>query len=156
MKLLLFFLIPLGAFAQNTDSEIISSKFENADSLYIKLNYREYDGCLGLFIGRIDTQIKSGKFGFRHATNSEILESDYFVGVDVNIIDFFIEFETISKKDKPVCYGIAGDHCFAIKLSINGVETEFMYKLTEENNWNGLALLIEKLERLKKTNANNG
>ncbi|GAA4272523.1 hypothetical protein U6A24_09760 [Aquimarina gracilis] len=131
------------------DNEIISSKFKNADSLYIKLIYKERY-FFGHFVGRIDTKVKDGYFTYRNVTNSEILKSEYFIGINDNIIDYFIDFETKSKKEKPICYGREGDHCYIIELTINGIKTEFTYKLTKENNWNGLVILIKKLKRLKK------
>ena len=148
-------LLPFGLYSQNKNDEIISSKFKQADSIFISLKYKEGDGCLGYFVGRMEMKIKGGQFGMIHYTTSEILKSDHFEGKDEQVLDYFIALETKAKKERTMCNNLRGDHCFGIELTINGVKTEFMYVLNKERQWNGLAALFEKLKQLKEDNNSN-
>lgn len=150
LKIILL-LFPFGLCSQNKNNEIITSKFKQSDSIAISLKYKESDGCLGYFVGRMEIKIKAGKFSFIHFTTSEILKSNHFEGEDESVIDYFIALETQSKKQKKICSSVKGDHCYGIELTINDHKTEFMYVLNKEEQWNGLATLIDKLESLKKT-----
>lgn len=142
-------LLPFGLYAQHENDAIISTQFKQVDSLFISLKYKEGDGCLGYFVGRMKMKIKGGYFGMIHFTTSEILKSDHFKGKDEQVLNYFIELETKAKKERTSCNNLRGDHCYEIELIINGVKTEFMYVLNKERQWNGLAVLFEKLKQLK-------
>ncbi len=137
----------------NTNSEIISQKFHNVDSLSIQIIYKELTGCTDLRIGRINIKRKNGNIVFAHLPTNEESEFEHFSGKDNGLIDLIIAFEKEAKESKSMCGGIAGGTGYEIDLTINEEETKFGFCKAQYDGINELVSEIRILEQ--KTNANN-
>ena len=133
-------------YSQNKIDETSIADFSVLDSLNIKIEYKELNGCVDLSFGKIIIMIQKNHFRFYHiGSNSFVNES--FNGTNENIIQHFIEFENSIKENDVVCSGIDGDHCFEVEIHVKNSIIKLLYK---RNGNKGISALYELIKNIRK------
>lgn len=127
-----------------TENTILSEQFSDADSLIIKIEYRDVLSCISdepLQIIQINIQNDVSKV---YVFNN--LESRRSIGpITGNVLPVIYAFE---KKAKEVngCGGYDGRHGIQVRLIINGKEDEFRFC---KDDWDGIGELIAAFDKRK-------
>jgi len=134
----------------SSNDPIISEKYQNADSLHLKLLYTEFfNSCLGLNVGVIQLTKENDQFVFTHIPTDKDLDPLIFKGYDKNLMNLIIDFETKAKNSNKTPNNEITDTTYNVKLSINGDRTDFSFC---KCHYNGIEELIFDMKKLEIKN----